>query len=66
MIRSVDILLHSSMKCVGNQMSDQLVLPGVGVVTEGVMNSHRKKVTVDVGLERQEICQRDKMRRGRK
>lgn len=48
-------------------MSDQLVLPGVGVVTEGIMNSHRKKVIVNKDLERQEeICQRDKIRGGRK
>lgn len=33
-------------------MSEQLILPGVGMGAEGAMNGHRKKVTVDMGLER--------------
>lgn len=48
-------------------MSEQLMPRGVGVWAEGVMNSHRKKVTVDMGLERQEETgQRDKITEGRK
>lgn len=40
-------------------MSELLVLLRVGVGAEGVVNSPRKKVTVDMGLEGQEgICPR--------
>lgn len=40
------------MKYVGDQMSEQLILPGVGVGADGAMKGHREKVTVDMGLER--------------
>ena len=48
------------------QYFDHLMLR-VGVGAEGVVNSPRKKVTVDMGLEGQEgICPRDEIRGGRK
>ena len=67
MLRAQDTPLDISLKCVGNQTNELLVLPGVGVGAEGVVNSPRKKVTVDMGLEGQEgICPRDEIRGGRK
>ena len=67
MLRAQDTPLDISLKCVGNQTNELLVLPGVGVGAEGVVNSPRKKVTVDMGLEAQEgICPRDEIRGGRK
>lgn len=65
MLRARDTALDISMKSVGKQTSELLVLPRVGVGAEGVVNSPGKKVTFDMSLEGQEgICPRDEIREG--